>query len=135
MECLLTIGQHLLIECTGKQAHLDQDHLESLLLKAAQAGGANVLSSHFHPFGENLGITGVLILAESHITVHTWPELGYAAYDIFMCGDCRPDLAAKVISDADSSAKISIKSYTRKQPTETINQNTFQPETNQKEIL
>lgn len=135
MECLLIIGQHLLIECTGKQAHLDQKHLESLLLQAALAGGANVLSSHFHPFGENLGITGVLILAESHITVHTWPELGYAAFDIFMCGDCRPDLAAKVICDADSSAQISIQSVKRQQPTEIINPNTFQPEINQEELL
>lgn len=125
MEYFLTIGQHLLIECTGQQAHLGIDSLKSLLCSAAQMGGASILSCHFHPFGENMGVTGVLILAESHITVHTWPELDYAAFDIFMCGDCRPDLAAKVICDADRSAKISIKTHNRQQPTEAITQNTL----------
>jgi S-adenosylmethionine decarboxylase len=48
-----------------------------------------VLFSHFHAFGEGQGVTGVVLLAESHITIHTWPECGFAAADIFMCGSAR----------------------------------------------
>ncbi len=53
----------------------------------AEAAGATVLAANFHDFGSGLGNTGVLTLAESHITVHSWPEHDYAALDMFVCGD------------------------------------------------
>lgn len=62
---------------------------------AAANAGATVLAAHFHPFAGG-GITGVLLLAESHITVHTWPEHEYTALDLFMCG------AADVVAAADT---------------------------------
>jgi S-adenosylmethionine decarboxylase len=49
-----------------------------------------LLHSHYHQFGGGGGVSGVTVLAESHITIHTWPERAYAAIDIFMCGDCNP---------------------------------------------
>ncbi|UUZ57112.1 adenosylmethionine decarboxylase [Massilia sp. H-1] len=58
------------------------------------------MHSHFHSFGAAQGVTGVLLLAESHISIHTWPEFGFAAADIFMCGDARPALALDVIERA-----------------------------------
>jgi S-adenosylmethionine decarboxylase len=58
---------------------------------------ARVLFSHFHAFGEGQGVTGVVLLAESHITIHTWPECGFAAADIFMCGSAQPELALALI--------------------------------------
>jgi S-adenosylmethionine decarboxylase len=67
---------------------------------AAAAAGARVLHSHFHGFGEGMGVTGVVLLAESHISIHTWPEDGFAAVDIFMCGASRPDTALDVIRTA-----------------------------------
>lgn len=92
-------GQHLLADLSGIEAARLSDcaMLENLLRQAAQAAGAHVLFSHFHGFGTGLGVTGVVLLAESHITIHTWPENGYAAADIFMCGAAQPELALAVI--------------------------------------
>ncbi|HEY6927915.1 MAG TPA: adenosylmethionine decarboxylase [Steroidobacteraceae bacterium] len=82
------VGNHILADLYGIDAALLRDGpaLESLLRKAAVDAGARVLSSHFHSFGAEAGITGVILLAESHISIHTWPECGMAAVDIFMCG-------------------------------------------------
>ncbi|MES9899752.1 MAG: adenosylmethionine decarboxylase [Sedimenticola sp.] len=113
---MLTIGRHLIIECQGRHAHLSEQALETLLVTAAEAGGASVLKAHFHPFGTGQGITGVVLLAESHITVHTWPEHDYAAFDIFMCGDCRPLRAAEVITTACPDAVTSVQSIDRGLP-------------------
>lgn len=60
---------------------------------AAVAAGATVLQAHAHPFGPGQGVAGVVLLAESHLTFHTWPEHGFAALDAFMCGDCDPEKA------------------------------------------
>lgn len=81
-------GTHLLIDLwDGK--HLDSlDVVERALREAVQAAGATLLKidlHHFTPFG---GVSGVAILAESHMSIHTWPEEGYAALDIFVCGSC-----------------------------------------------
>lgn len=82
-------------------------------MTAAEAGGASVLQAHFHPFGSGKGVTGVVLLAESHITVHTWPEHDYAAFDVFMCGACRPMQAAKIITAACLDAVTSVRSIDR----------------------
>ena len=106
-------GQHLLIECFGAHASLGEAALEALLRRAAQAGGARVLSCHMHPFGAALGVTGVALLAESHVTVHTWPERGYAAFDIFMCGGCDAERAAEVIAAAAPGGEVRIRALRR----------------------
>jgi len=83
-------GLHLLVdfwECRGLR---DAEGIERVLREAAAACGATVLSVMLHNFGESGGITGVALLAESHISIHTWPETGYAALDLFMCGRCDP---------------------------------------------
>lgn len=105
-------GRHVLIECFGAQARYDATALETLLRRAAGAGGATVLSCHMHGFGSG-GVTGVALLAESHITVHTWPEAGYAAFDVFMCGGCDADRAAEVIAQAAPQARVSVRSVAR----------------------
>ncbi len=112
----MNIGRHLIIECRGRHAHLGEQELEALLVSAAEAGGASVLQAHFHPFGVGNGITGVVLLAESHITVHTWPEHDYAAFDVFMCGDCNPTQAAEVIVSACLDAVTSVQSIDRGLP-------------------
>jgi len=71
---------------------------------AARAGGAHVVESRFHRF-EPQGISGVVILAESHLTLHTWPELGYAAVDVFTCG--APAVAESVSSGVIAALKPS----------------------------
>lgn len=82
------LGRQLTIEYyeCGAKALLDRDRVEKALLKAADDSGANIISSSFHKF-EPQGISGVVIIAESHFTVHAWPEHDYAAVDIFTCGN------------------------------------------------
>jgi len=89
------LGQHYLLECDGVEAELlaNPTQLQALLYMAAQAAQAQVLFAHFHHFGEGQGVTGVLLLQESHISIHTWPEYGYAAIDVFMCGEAQPQRA------------------------------------------
>lgn len=92
-------GAHLLADLHGVPAAAlgDADALEALLTRAAGAAGATVVFAHFHAFGDGGGITGVVLLAESHISIHTWPEHGFAAIDIFMCGAADADRALSVI--------------------------------------
>jgi S-adenosylmethionine decarboxylase len=112
----MILGQHILIECHGDHAMLDSNSLEKLMVRAAKAANATVLYHYFHKFGGHGGVTGVLVLAESHISVHTWPESQYAAFDIFMCGDAKPLDAAKVIVDAYPQAEVCIRSVDRGHP-------------------
>ncbi|MDC8757796.1 adenosylmethionine decarboxylase [Janthinobacterium fluminis] len=95
-------GTHLLADLSGIAAEkLNRSgDIESLLRGAARAAGAQVLHSHFHSFGEGQGVTGVVLLAESHISIHTWPEFGFAAADVFMCGAAQPQLALDIIDAA-----------------------------------
>lgn len=87
--------------------------IESLLLKSAHAAGANVLFCHFHTFGPGQGVTGVVLLAESHISIHTWPEFGFVAADIFMCGKAEPELALEVIRLALEPASCKVQTISR----------------------
>ncbi len=96
------IGQHVLADFSGVGAELlrDSGALETLLRAAAGAAGATVLASHFHHFGTDGGVTGVVLLAESHMSLHTWPERGFAAADVFMCGCADPMAAIEILSSA-----------------------------------
>lgn len=69
-----------------KDALDDVAQIQSLMLEAARVAGATVVSSQFHKFAPQ-GVSGVVLIAESHIAIHTWPERGYAALDLFTCGD------------------------------------------------
>lgn len=95
-------GVHLLADMSGIEPELLTScaHIEQLLRGSADAAGAHVLHSHFHGFGDGLGVTGVVLLAESHISIHTWPENGFAAADIFMCGASDPQRALSLLREA-----------------------------------
>ncbi|MEN7529779.1 MULTISPECIES: adenosylmethionine decarboxylase [unclassified Cupriavidus] len=99
--CPPMLGQHLLLDMQGvlAAALTDAVHIERVLRDAAHAAGATVVDARLHHFGPGLGVTGVLLLKESHISIHTWPEYGYAAVDIFMCGTAQPALGVDVIVD------------------------------------
>ena len=94
-------GTHVLLEIWDAHNLNDPAMIEGVLRDGALAAGATILHSHIHVFqGEGAqtgGVTGVVLLAESHISIHTWPERGYAAIDIFMCGKCDPEDAIPVI--------------------------------------
>jgi len=96
------LGRHVLADLQGVDAQLlvDAPMIESLLTRAAQAAGATPIFAKFHHFGAGQGVTGVLLLAESHISIHTWPEHGFAAVDAFMCGSAYPELAVEIVCQA-----------------------------------
>ena len=83
-----SLGKHLIIELFQCDSTLlnDVKTLEHHLLAAVQLSGATVIQPFFHQFSPH-GITGVVVVAESHFALHTWPEYGYCAVDIFTCGD------------------------------------------------
>jgi len=85
-EDFMNLGNHIIAELTGCSNLNNTQELESVLRKAAAAAGATVLSVTVHQF-EPFGMTGVAVLQESHISVHTWPEYGYASIDIYTCGE------------------------------------------------
>jgi S-adenosylmethionine decarboxylase len=90
-------GWHVLAELTGCPPEVLNDlaGLEICFRKCAVEGGATLVSSHFHHFSPQ-GVSGVVVIAESHVTVHTWPEHGYAAVDVFTCG--HPEVAEAVMA-------------------------------------
>jgi len=87
--------------------------MEVTLRKAIKAAGASLLHIHLHHFTPNSGISGVAVLAESHITMHTWPERNFAAFDVFMCGDANPEATIPVFRDAFKPEKISVSEHLR----------------------
>jgi S-adenosylmethionine decarboxylase len=96
---LNALGKHILLELKDCDRGVldDLSFLRSTLLRAAGDCGATVLGESFHPFSPQ-GVSGVVIIAESHLSIHTWPEYGYAAVDIFTCGDSvEPEKAAVVL--------------------------------------
>lgn len=93
------LGKHLLLELKDcdKKALNDLSFLKGLLVAAATESGAAVLDESFRQFSPQ-GVSGVVIIAESHLFIHTWPEHGYAAADIFTCGNSvQPQKAAEIL--------------------------------------
>ncbi|WP_449224785.1 adenosylmethionine decarboxylase [Azospirillum argentinense] len=93
-------GTHLIVDLWGAERLDELDHVRSTLIESVEVAGATLLHIHLHHFTPNGGISGVAVLAESHISIHTWPERGYAALDIFMCGDAQPMKAIPVLERA-----------------------------------
>jgi S-adenosylmethionine decarboxylase len=96
---LNALGKHLLLELKDCDPEIlnDLSFLQTILPEAASQAGATVLGNSFHQF-EPQGVSGVVIIAESHVFIHTWPEFGYAAVDIFTCGNSvHPDKAANIL--------------------------------------
>ncbi len=107
---LHALGMHLLVElrnCNSKVLN-DLKKVEEILVAAAKAAKATIIKTHFHKFSP-FGISGVVVIAESHLAVHTWPEYGYAAVDIFTCGDTlKPEIAANSLIEKFNSKQPSI---------------------------
>ncbi|MCH4024984.1 MAG: adenosylmethionine decarboxylase [Acetobacter fabarum] len=101
-------GTHLLVDMWGATNLDNPAKIDSTLCEAALAAGATILHSHFHHFTPNGGVSGVVVLAESHISIHTWPERNFAAVDIFMCGACDPHLAIPVMQSLFQAEQLDV---------------------------
>lgn len=98
---LSALGRHILIEYYNceKEKLNDTNLVEKLMNEAAHRSGATIVESVFHTFNP-YGVSGAVIISESHLTIHTWPEYGYASVDIYTCGDTvNPWLGFKYLED------------------------------------
>jgi S-adenosylmethionine decarboxylase len=91
------LGRHAILDVSGADRPLQEGEIRILLADMAKACGATLLSIEIHKFGEGHGMTAVAILAQSHISMHEWPEYQYAAFDIFVCGSSHPEPAVEVV--------------------------------------
>ena len=106
-------GMHLLVDLWGADRLDDPALIDKTLQQAALAAGATILHSHFHHFSPNGGVSGVVVLAESHISIHTWPERNYAALDIFMCGSCDPYQAIPLLKAVFTPGNVQVSEQRR----------------------
>lgn len=100
------LGRHMLVEYTGCDAGrlADLDFVTEAMLRAARESGATILTHRFHRFADpegGQGVSGAVIISESHLAIHTWPEHAYAAVDLFTCGShVIPERAQAVLREA-----------------------------------
>lgn len=106
-------GTHLIIDLWEAHRLDDLELMEKTLRCCVDESGATLLHIHLHHFTPNGGISGVAVLAESHISVHTWPERGYAAFDVFMCGEAEPEKSIPVLKGAFQPATINLSEHLR----------------------
>jgi S-adenosylmethionine decarboxylase len=106
-------GVHLLLDLWEAQYLDDIKRIEKAMRQCVEACGATLLHIHLHHFSSSGGVSGVAVLAESHISVHTWPERNYAAFDIFMCGGAQPENAIPVLKRAFCPERMQIKEVLR----------------------
>lgn len=106
-------GTHIILDLWGASQLDDLSLMEATLRKAVEVANATLLHIHLHHFTPNGGISGVAVLAESHISVHTWPERDFAAFDVFMCGDAKPELTIPVLKDAFKPTNINVSEHLR----------------------
>jgi len=113
-----TVGKHCILELYNcDPAKLDDEaFLRTAITSAAKRAGATLLNLITHRF-EPQGVTGLALLAESHISIHTWPESGYAAVDVFTCGDhTMPERACQVLAGELSAGNHKLTSFRRETP-------------------
>ena len=107
-------GTHLIIDLHGAKRLNDIEHIEATLRRCVEAAKATLLHIHLHHFQPS-GVSGVAVLAESHISIHTWPEVGYAALDVFMCGSADPDACVPVLREAFAAKRVGVNELLRGQ--------------------
>ena len=104
------LGRHLVLELNGCNPKLlgDVKRVEDIMVAAAKIAKATIVGVHFHQFSP-FGVSGVVVIAESHVAIHTWPEYAYAAVDIFTCGETlNSELAAQYLVDKFQSRQPSL---------------------------
>ena len=106
-------GSHLILDLWDASDLDDEAKIEQAMKDAVKAAGATLLHIHLHKFSPNGGVSGVAVLAESHISVHTWPEKGFAAFDVFMCGAAQPLKTIAVLEAAFRPKRVVVGEHKR----------------------
>lgn len=106
-------GYHLLVDLWQAHSLDDLALMRAALQECVTVCSATLLHIHLHHFEPNGGISGVALLAESHISVHTWPERAFAAFDLFMCGKAAPHHAIAVLQRIFSPQDVNIRQVLR----------------------
>ena len=104
----VNLGRHVLAELYNCDSNVlnNVELIERYMVEAAVECGATVVEKNFHMFSP-FGVSGVVIISESHLAVHTWPEFGYAAVDLFTCGDsCNPLVAYEYLKQSSSYSEL-----------------------------
>ncbi len=118
--CFKNAGRHCILEiyeCDPAKLN-DEAFIRTTITSSAKMAGATLLNLITHTFKPQ-GVTGLALLAESHISIHTWPEIAYAAIDVFTCGKhTMPESACEFLSKEFAAKKCSLKSIVREIPTE-----------------
>ncbi len=110
-----TIGEHYIVEASGCDPEIigNVEKVQQILIEAAKEANVQIWSVSFHRFYPN-GVSGVVVIAESHISIHTWPEVGYAAIDIYTCGDnALPEKAVEYAVERFKASHVHITELTR----------------------
>jgi S-adenosylmethionine decarboxylase len=106
-------GCHIILDLWEAENLNDIELIELCLHQAIKASGATLLHIHLHHFSEGGGVSGVAVLAESHISIHTWPEKNYAAFDVFMCGNTKPNKTIPIFVKTFNSQRYEVKEILR----------------------
>ncbi|MEU9558876.1 adenosylmethionine decarboxylase [Streptomyces fumanus] len=105
-------GVHVIIDLWGARRLNDEQVVTRAMREAVQACGATLLELKIHRFAPQ-GLTGVAILSESHLSIHCWPENGYAAIDVFTCGDSDPRQAIPILRAAFDPEHVQVTEHKR----------------------
>lgn len=105
-------GTHLLVDLIGAEGLGCPGRIERAFRAAVAAAGATLLHIHTHKFSPQ-GLSSVAVLAESHLSAHTWPEIGYGAFDIFMCGGADPHAAVEALRAEYAPSEIRVLEHFR----------------------
>ena len=106
-------GTHLIVDLFGARRLDDLEHIKRTLKRCVEVAGATLLHIHLHHFTPNGGVSGVAVLSESHISIHSWPEADYAALDVFMCGDAQPQKCIDILREAFDARDVVVKTHHR----------------------
>ncbi|NBD16666.1 MAG: adenosylmethionine decarboxylase [Cyanobacteria bacterium] len=124
------VGTHLVVEAwqTPGDVLNDPEQIRSALVEAVLAGGATLLNLCVHQFSPH-GVTATATLSESHIAIHTWPEYGYFAADLFFCGKGDPHQAMQVLQSVLGAKEVAMQEIDRGLPSSEV------PEESEKESI
>ncbi len=109
------LGRHILAEFFDCDREIlnDVHQIEMYMKRAALECGATIVTAAFHKFNPH-GVSGVVVIAESHLAIHTWPEYGYAAVDVFTCGETvDPWVATNALKEMLRAGKVTTVEFTR----------------------